>query len=116
MPRRNNDDYTELKELAIVGIQAELKRLNTILARLTDTPPPPAAGTKPQPVGTLWPGQTHGYVGLHAPASAAQRKAVSKRMKRYWAARRATNPPPASPRSPDVVQDRLKKGRKKKGS
>ena len=62
----------ELKQLAIAGVEAEIKRLNALLVRLG---------------GGKLDNHRHG----RREGTPAERRAVSRRMKAYWAARRKSN-------------------------
>jgi len=82
---------TELQRYALLGAQARLQELAEEAANIYRTFP--QLRTRTGSVGTTTSGESE------APAtrrrrfrmSAAQRKAVGKRMKKYWAARRAAN-------------------------
>jgi hypothetical protein len=76
----------EIRRLAAVGARARLTELKSEVAYLTKMFPelsPLGTGT---PVGRARKGAKP---GRKTPMSAAERKAVSRRMKKYWAARRA---------------------------
>ncbi len=74
----------EMRQLALVGARARLLELKAELSALVKAFPEigsasgavPSAGKRRKP-------------GRKSPMSAAERKAVSERMKKYWAGRRA---------------------------
>jgi hypothetical protein len=78
----------ELRELALVGARARLMTLRTEIASLVRLFPELGRGSlvKGADLGVTKrrkkPGRKH-------PMSAAERKAVSERMRKYWAERRA---------------------------
>ena len=80
----------ELRELALVGARARLLTLRTEIASLVGLFPELARGSQARSGGVdvgltkrrKKPGRKH-------PMSAAERKAVSERMRKYWAERRA---------------------------
>ena len=80
----------ELRELALVGARARLLTLRTEMASLVHLFPELARGSLAKSGGVALgltkrrkkPGRKH-------PMSAAERKAVSERMRKYWAERRA---------------------------
>ena len=76
----------ELRSLALVGARARLSALQGELASLLATFPELRGGRASGAAGPLVkrnkPGRKH-------PMSAAEKKAVSERMRKYWADRRA---------------------------
>lgn len=80
----------ELRELALVGARTRLLTLRTEIASLVRLFPELARGSQARSGGVdvgltkrrKKPGRKH-------PMSAAERKAVSERMRKYWAERRA---------------------------
>jgi hypothetical protein len=80
----------ELRELALVGARAKLLTLRTEIASLVRLFPELGRGSQARSGGVdvgltkrrKKPGRKH-------PMSAAERKAVSERMRKYWAERRA---------------------------
>jgi hypothetical protein len=74
-----------LREFALVGARAKFAALQAELASLVATFPElaKAAGTK---VAAAVPGRKR---GRKKPMTAAEKKAVSERMRKYWAERRA---------------------------
>ena len=80
----------ELRELALVGARARVLTLRTEIASLVGLFPELARGSQARSGGVdvgltkrrKKPGRKH-------PMSAAERKAVSERMRKYWAERRA---------------------------
>ena len=76
----------ELRGLALVGARARLSALQGELASLLATFPELRGGRASGATGQLFkrnkPGRKH-------PMSAAEKKAVSERMRKYWADRRA---------------------------
>jgi hypothetical protein len=76
----------ELRRLAIVGARARLQELQGEIAALVRAfPEIGRAGARPA-VSTL----KRKKPGRKTPMTAAERKEVSERMKRYWASRRAS--------------------------
>lgn len=76
----------ELRRLAVVGARARLQELQGEIAALVSAfPEIGRAGARP--VGT---NIKRRKPGRKTPMTAAERKEVSERMKRYWASRRAT--------------------------
>ena len=79
----------ELRELALVGARARLLTLRTEIASLVRLFPELGRGSQ------LKAGEESGVrkrrkkPGRKHPMSAAERKAVSERMRKYWAERRA---------------------------
>ena len=86
----------DLHKLARVGAAARLGELEREIAALRKAfpglkaqagePTPPVSGAAPAASPTLT--SRASKRGRRKPMSAAERKAVSERMKRYWAARR----------------------------
>lgn len=79
----------ELRELALVGARARLLTLRTEIASLVRLFPELGRGSVTG--GGAAPGVTkrRKKPGRKHPMSAAERKAVSERMRKYWAERRA---------------------------
>jgi hypothetical protein len=77
---------TRLREFALVGARAKLAALETEIAELLGTFPElrRRRGAAKAPASTA--GRKR---GRKQPMSAAERRAVSERMRKYWAERRA---------------------------
>jgi hypothetical protein len=82
-------DRQELYRLARMGAEARLRALEIERAHILRSFPGLKAGTSQQsaPAGTSEPGP----VRRRRQMSAAERKSVSARMKKYWAERRKAN-------------------------
>ena len=85
----------DMHRLARIGAAAKLAQLEREIAALKrafpgltaqPAPSPPAAQAETSPLAV--PGRSQARRSRRAPMSAAERKAVSQRMKRYWDARR----------------------------
>jgi len=76
----------ELRRLAVVGARARLQELQGEIAALVSAFPE-IGRTGAKPAGT---NIKRRKPGRKTPMTAAERKEVSERMKRYWASRRAT--------------------------
>lgn len=75
----------ELRRLALVGARARLQELQGEIATLVKAfPEIGRAGARPAATSTK-----RRKPGRKTPMTAAERKEVSERMKRYWASRRA---------------------------
>ena len=83
MPRKIGD--STLREFALVGARAKYAALQAELASLVATFPELARGRGTKPA-TPSNGKKR---GRKQPMSAAERRAVSERMRKYWAERRA---------------------------
>jgi hypothetical protein len=79
----------ELRELALVGARARLLALRTEMASLVRLFPELGRGSQSKAVGELGVTKRRKKPGRKHPMSAAERKAVSERMRKYWAERRA---------------------------
>jgi hypothetical protein len=84
----------ELRELALVGARARLQALHGEIDSLVRLFPELARGGRSSRLVAV---ETGGAVrrrkpGRKKPMSAAERKAVSERMRKYWAERRAGKP------------------------
>lgn len=75
----------ELRRLAIVGARARLQELQGEIAALVKAFPEIGRGGARPAATTL----KRKKPGRKTPMTAAERKEVSERMKRYWASRRA---------------------------
>lgn len=75
----------ELRTLAIVGARARLQELQGEIAALVKAFPEIGRGSAKSVATTL----KRKKSGRKTPMTAAERKEVSERMKRYWASRRA---------------------------
>ncbi len=84
----------EIHRLARIGAAAKLAQLEREIAALKRAFPgltaqsAPATAPPPEPGLRVGPETTLPRRGRRAPMNAAERKAVSERMKRYWDARR----------------------------
>jgi hypothetical protein len=76
----------ELRRLALVGARARLQELQGEIAALVKAFPEIGRGGA-KPAATTF---KRKKPGRKTPMTAAERKEVSERMKRYWAGRRAT--------------------------
>lgn len=76
----------ELRRLALVGARARLQELQGEIAALVRAFPEIGRGGVRPAATTL----KRKKPGRKTPMTAAERKEVSERMKRYWASRRAT--------------------------
>jgi hypothetical protein len=75
----------ELRRLAVVGARARLQELQGEMAALVRAFPEIGSGRAPSAVKS----PRRNKPGRKTPMTAAERKEVSERMKRYWASRRA---------------------------
>lgn len=78
----------QLRVLALVGAQARLQALQAEMAALLATFPELRGGRAVR-ASAASAAVTRGRGGRKRPMSAAEKKAVSERMKKYWAERRA---------------------------
>jgi hypothetical protein len=78
----------ELRELALVGARARLMTLRTEIASLVRLFPELARGSQAK-AGVVGLTKRRKKPGRKHPMSAAERKAVSERMRKYWAERRS---------------------------
>jgi hypothetical protein len=84
----------EIHRLARAGAAAKLTQLEREIAALKRAFPglkahsAPVTAPPPEPVPRVGPETTSPRRGRRTPMNAAERKAVSERMKRYWDARR----------------------------
>ena len=78
----------QLRVLALVGAKARLQALQEEIAALLATFPELRGGRAAGASAASAPA-TRGRGGRKRPMSAAEKKVVSERMKRYWAERRA---------------------------
>ena len=74
----------EMRQLALVGARARVVELKAELSALIKAFPEIGSGT-----GVALSSGKRRKPGRKSPMSAAERKAVSERMKKYWAGRRA---------------------------
>jgi hypothetical protein len=80
----------ELRELALVGARARLLTLRTEMASLVRLFPELGRGSQAKSAGVeLGLTKMRKKPGRKHPMSAAERRAVSERMRKYWAERRA---------------------------
>ena len=81
----------ELRELALAGARAKLITLRTEIASLVRMFPELSRGSQARSTGDAEDGARtrRRKPGRKRPMSAEERKAVSERMRKYWAARRA---------------------------
>jgi hypothetical protein len=80
----------ELRAFALVGARARLLTLRTEIASLVRLFPELARGSQGRSGGLdVGPTKRRKKPGRKHPMSAAERKAVSERMRKYWAERRA---------------------------
>jgi hypothetical protein len=77
-----------MKELARVGAQARLAELLAEVAEIQRMFPGIGGAKRGRPVASEAPGAKVAKRGRRKPMSTAEKKAVSKRMRKYWAARR----------------------------
>lgn len=75
----------EMRRLAVVGARARLQELQGEIAALVKAFPEIGRGSAGPAATTL----KRKKPGRKTPMTAAERKEVSERMKRYWASRRA---------------------------
>lgn len=80
-------DPNELRQLAIEGIREKIARLNTILDELS-SPSKPGPKRKVQALTIMDSPAVPARTRKRKPMSAAAKKAVAERMKKYWAERR----------------------------
>ena len=80
----------ELRALALVGARARLMTLRTEIASLVRLFPELGRGSQPKAGGEEGVTKRRKKPGRKHPMSAAERKAVSERMRKYWAERRAS--------------------------
>lgn len=85
MAKTNGLDITRLRQLARVGAEVTLNRLRAEIAAIERTFPELSSPTRRRQVAQRTATQTRATARK---MSAAARKAVSERMKRYWAERR----------------------------
>ncbi len=78
---------SELRSFALVGARARLSALQAEVASLLATFPELRGGKAAGAVAVSLPGRIK--PGRRRPMSAAEKKAVSERMRTYWAERRA---------------------------
>src|ERR1044072_2057288 len=79
----------ELRALALVGARARLMTLRTEIASLVRLFPELGRGSQPTAGDEEGGTKRRKKPGRKHPMSAAERKAVSERMRKYWAERRA---------------------------
>lgn len=76
----------EMRQLAVVGARARLQELQGEMAALVRAFPEIGRGRSSVAIRSV----KRRKPGRKTPMTAAERKEVSERMKRYWAGRRAT--------------------------